>query len=211
MEWGRRRAVVGLHVLREGREIPPGFIAWIVLVLGAFLGTCVVPSRSMSSVLNTLTPMLELYVRLRERRQRATTLPHFRKLRPESLKVQGMGLQLCGLQVWCWLVSTILWLVLVERQLDLLSLTARLRVVCSGGGTIVFVVLWWYLVEVGGVVELCSEEVVCQSCYLVRGLRYIEVRGIMDQLLGSSHVTHVWRFACEACGLGRCLPVWPVA
>ncbi|MQM23336.1 hypothetical protein Taro_056400 [Colocasia esculenta] len=38
-----------------------------------------------------------------------------------------MGLQLCGLQVWCWLVSTVLWLVLVERQLDLSSLTARLR------------------------------------------------------------------------------------
>ncbi|MQM09834.1 hypothetical protein Taro_042713 [Colocasia esculenta] len=29
-----------------------------------------------------------------------------------------MGLQQCGLQVWCWLVSTILWLVFVERQLD---------------------------------------------------------------------------------------------
>ncbi|MQM15043.1 hypothetical protein Taro_047979 [Colocasia esculenta] len=30
-------------------------------------------------------------------------------------------------KVWCWLVSTVLWLVLVERQLDLSSLTARLR------------------------------------------------------------------------------------
>ncbi|MQL70747.1 hypothetical protein Taro_003064 [Colocasia esculenta] len=40
-----------------------------------------------------------------------------------------MGQQLCGLQVWCWLVSTILWLycVLVEWQLDLSSVTARLR------------------------------------------------------------------------------------
>ncbi|MQL80139.1 hypothetical protein Taro_012585 [Colocasia esculenta] len=38
-----------------------------------------------------------------------------------------MGLQLCGLQVWCWLVSTVLWLVLVERQLNLSSVTARLR------------------------------------------------------------------------------------
>ncbi|MQL68813.1 hypothetical protein Taro_001079 [Colocasia esculenta] len=51
------------------------------------------------------------------------------ELRPESLKVQGTGLQLCGLQVWCWLVSTILWLycVVVERQLDLSFWTARLR------------------------------------------------------------------------------------
>ncbi|MQM04651.1 hypothetical protein Taro_037455 [Colocasia esculenta] len=38
--------------------------------------------------------------------------------------------------VWCWLVSTILWLVLVKRQLDLSSVTVRLRgsscVVLSG-------------------------------------------------------------------------------
>ncbi|MQL99062.1 hypothetical protein Taro_031780 [Colocasia esculenta] len=45
-----------------------------------------------------------------------------------------MGLQLCGLQVWCWLVSTILWpyCVVVERQLDLSSMTARLRVIRNG-------------------------------------------------------------------------------
>ncbi|MQM13332.1 hypothetical protein Taro_046256, partial [Colocasia esculenta] len=61
-----------------------------------------------------------------------------RELGPESLKVPGMGLQLCGLQVWCWLVSTVLWLycVVVERQLDLSSVTTRLRgsscVVLSG-------------------------------------------------------------------------------
>ncbi|MQM19528.1 hypothetical protein Taro_052532 [Colocasia esculenta] len=30
-------------------------------------GTCAVPSRSVSSVLDTLTPLFELYVRLRER------------------------------------------------------------------------------------------------------------------------------------------------
>ncbi|MQL91740.1 hypothetical protein Taro_024356 [Colocasia esculenta] len=39
-------------------------------------------------------------------------------------------------KVWCWLVSTVPWLVLVERQLDLSSVTARLRgsscVVLSG-------------------------------------------------------------------------------
>ncbi|MQM16025.1 hypothetical protein Taro_048978 [Colocasia esculenta] len=30
MERGRRRVVLRLHVLREGREIPPSFVAWIV-------------------------------------------------------------------------------------------------------------------------------------------------------------------------------------
>ncbi|MQL87081.1 hypothetical protein Taro_019611 [Colocasia esculenta] len=29
-------------------------------------------------------------------------VPHFRELGPESLKVPGMGLQLCGLQVGYW-------------------------------------------------------------------------------------------------------------
>ncbi|MQL76334.1 hypothetical protein Taro_008724 [Colocasia esculenta] len=40
-----------------------------------------------------------------------------------------MGLQLCGLQMWCWLGSTVRWLYceLVERQLDISSLTTRLR------------------------------------------------------------------------------------
>ncbi|MQL81993.1 hypothetical protein Taro_014461 [Colocasia esculenta] len=80
-----------------------------------------------------------------------------------------MDLQLCGLQVWCWLVSTVLWLVLVERQLDLSSVTARLRGLIGCGLTRCGVpgrrhncteTLWWYLVVVGGVVELCSVEVV---------------------------------------------------
>ncbi|MQM21156.1 hypothetical protein Taro_054190, partial [Colocasia esculenta] len=53
----------------------------------------------------------------------------------------------CDLQVWCWLVSTVLWIVVVERQLDLSSVTARLRVmvlpivVCRGGGTVPVVVV----------------------------------------------------------------------
>ncbi|MQM08362.1 hypothetical protein Taro_041214, partial [Colocasia esculenta] len=50
-----------------------------------------------------------------------------RELGPESLKVTGMGLRQCGPQGWCWLVSTVCWLVLVERQLDLTSVVARLR------------------------------------------------------------------------------------
>ncbi|MQL98911.1 hypothetical protein Taro_031627 [Colocasia esculenta] len=41
--------------------------------------------------------------------------------------VSGMGLRQCGLQEWCWLVSTVSWLVLVERQLDLSFEVARLR------------------------------------------------------------------------------------
>ncbi|MQL85737.1 hypothetical protein Taro_018264 [Colocasia esculenta] len=57
---------------------------------------------------------------------------------------------------------------------------------CLVGGTVV-------LRLCGGVeVELCSVEVVCQSYYLVHGFRHIEVRGIMDQVLGSSPVTYVF-------------------
>ncbi|MQM17067.1 hypothetical protein Taro_050033, partial [Colocasia esculenta] len=100
------------------------------------------------------------------------------ELGPESLKVLGMGLQLCGLQVWCWLVSIVLWLVLVEQQLELSSLTARLR-----GGTVV-------LRFCGGIeVELCSVEV---SCYPVCGFRHIVVWSIMNQLLVSNPVTQVF-------------------
>ncbi|MQL76975.1 hypothetical protein Taro_009377 [Colocasia esculenta] len=84
------------------------------------------------------------------------------ELGTKSLMVPGMGLQLCGLQVWCWLVSTILWLVLVERQLDLSSVTARLGavVVCPGGDTVLVVVLLWYLVEVGLAVYVVCRGVV---------------------------------------------------
>ncbi|MQL93216.1 hypothetical protein Taro_025859 [Colocasia esculenta] len=46
--------------------------------------------------------------------------------RPESLKVSGLGLQLCSLQEWCWFVSTVLDLVEVEWQLDLSSVAMRL-------------------------------------------------------------------------------------
>ncbi|MQL70249.1 hypothetical protein Taro_002567, partial [Colocasia esculenta] len=105
--------------------------------------------RGLVVFLDTLTLVLEL------------------ELGPESLKVSGMNLQLCGLQTWCWLVSTVPWLVVVERQLDLSSVTARLRgsscAVLSGCGLTRCGVprrrhscveaLWWYLV----VVELSSE------------------------------------------------------
>ncbi|MQL84351.1 hypothetical protein Taro_016855 [Colocasia esculenta] len=55
-------------------------------LLGFRRDLSVVPSRSVSSVLDTLTPEFELYVRLRERRQ---------VLRPKTLEVPGMDLQLC--------------------------------------------------------------------------------------------------------------------
>ncbi|MQL70563.1 hypothetical protein Taro_002867 [Colocasia esculenta] len=49
--------------------------------------------------LDTLTPEFELYVRLRERRQWGSDFPEFvllsLVLRPETLEVPGMGLQLC--------------------------------------------------------------------------------------------------------------------
>ncbi|MQL86735.1 hypothetical protein Taro_019269 [Colocasia esculenta] len=118
--------------------------ARVFVVLGVCPGTLYIVEVCVV-FLDTLTHVFELYVWLRERWQRGSDL----ELRPESLEVPGMGLQLCGLQVWCWLVSTVLWFVLVERQLDLSSVTARLR-----GGTVVLRLCG------GGVVELCSVEVV---------------------------------------------------
>ncbi|MQL97951.1 hypothetical protein Taro_030650 [Colocasia esculenta] len=38
-----------------------------------------------------------------------------------------MGMWQCGPQEWCWLVSTVSWLVLVERQLDLSFVAVRVR------------------------------------------------------------------------------------
>ncbi|MQM14473.1 hypothetical protein Taro_047405 [Colocasia esculenta] len=54
-------------------------------------------------------------------------VPHFRELGQESLKVSGLGLQLCSLQVWCWFVSTVFDLVELKRQLDLSAVAASLR------------------------------------------------------------------------------------
>ncbi|MQL96969.1 hypothetical protein Taro_029648 [Colocasia esculenta] len=73
--------------------------ARVSVVLGVCPGTCVVPSRSVLSVLDTLTSVFELYVRLRERRQWDNDFPEliFTRLvlRPETLEVPGMDLQLC--------------------------------------------------------------------------------------------------------------------
>ncbi|MQM05681.1 hypothetical protein Taro_038495, partial [Colocasia esculenta] len=113
-ERGKRRVIIVLHVLHEA------------LVSGALAPVALEEHVVQVTYWSPASPVFPV--------------PHFRELRPESLKVPGMGLQLCGLQVWYWLVSTILWLycVVVERQLDLLSVTARLRG------------FWlWYLVEVG--------------------------------------------------------------
>ncbi|MQL81775.1 hypothetical protein Taro_014228 [Colocasia esculenta] len=115
-----------------------GFVRARHVVLRACPGTecttevCVV-------FLDTLTPVLELYVQLREKWQRGSDL----ELGPESLKVLGMGLQLCGLQVWCSLVSTAGWLTL-DSLVEVLPVG-----VCLRGGIVVVVVPWWYLVVVG--------------------------------------------------------------
>ncbi|MQL93397.1 hypothetical protein Taro_026041 [Colocasia esculenta] len=64
------------------------------LVLRVCPNTCLVPSRSVSSDLDTLTPVFELYVRLRERRQRAATC--------ESVMLVGLHCSLacaCGATV----------------------------------------------------------------------------------------------------------------
>ncbi|MQM22762.1 hypothetical protein Taro_055820, partial [Colocasia esculenta] len=258
-EWGKHRAfvlfaessVVVRRLFRNTSAVKYSRFyvsqARVFVVLGVCPGTCVVPSRSMSSVLDTLTPMFELYIRLRERRQRAVTCVCGCAVTCSALVVEGVVLvglhsslacacgatvgpfvhdceterfchggvpcaatvmfvvsmvvpcggvevELCSMEVvlsdlplaimypgkgsfllycdfgprqwvacetWslgsglsvrleikvaCWLVSTLLWLVLVERQLDLSSVTARLRVValpvevCPGVGTVVVVV-----------------------------------------------------------------------
>ncbi|MQL69207.1 hypothetical protein Taro_001490 [Colocasia esculenta] len=58
-------------------------------------------------------------------------VPHFRELRPESLKVTGMGLRgvtcRCGGLVWWFGWSPQFLFGLVERQLDLSFVAARLR------------------------------------------------------------------------------------
>ncbi|MQL96955.1 hypothetical protein Taro_029638, partial [Colocasia esculenta] len=53
------------------------------------------------------------------------------ELGPESLKVLVMDLWLCSPQEWCWLVSTVSWLHVVEQQLNLSSMATRLRVTCE--------------------------------------------------------------------------------
>ncbi|MQL68805.1 hypothetical protein Taro_001107 [Colocasia esculenta] len=70
----------------------------------------------MSSDVDTLTPLLELYIRLRERRHALVVggtdtssrhwspaspfpVPHSSEPRPGSLEVSGMGLRPCGPQV----------------------------------------------------------------------------------------------------------------
>ncbi|MQM10997.1 hypothetical protein Taro_043894, partial [Colocasia esculenta] len=156
--------------------------ARVFVVLGVYLGTCVVPPRSMSSVLDTLTPVFELYVRLRERRQWDNDL----ELRPESLKVPGMGLQVVGPFVRdcetesgllvvvlpaevCPGVGTVV-VVVGERRLTGCGLT---HVVCPVVGTVVsgfcpwWRALWWHWFGCGfrGGVEV--EVLWCELSLLV--------------------------------------------
>ncbi|MQM13288.1 hypothetical protein Taro_046214 [Colocasia esculenta] len=66
-------SVVARHLFRNASLVgyPRFFVseARVFVVLGVCPGTCVVPLRSVSSVLDTLTPVFELYVQLRERQQ----------------------------------------------------------------------------------------------------------------------------------------------
>ncbi|MQM02828.1 hypothetical protein Taro_035602, partial [Colocasia esculenta] len=79
--------------------------------------------------LDTLTPEFELYVRLRERRQWDNDFPEFVLVSlPETLEVPGMGLQLCVCRCGVGWSPQLFDFFLVERQLDLSSVTARLRV-----------------------------------------------------------------------------------
>ncbi|MQL89382.1 hypothetical protein Taro_021954 [Colocasia esculenta] len=88
--------------------------------------------------------VLEVFLACSHREDVAQSGGNTGELGPESLKVLGMGLQLCGLYVWCWLASTVLWLycVVVERQLDLSSMTWYLVVVgtCALRGKLCVVV-----------------------------------------------------------------------
>ncbi|MQL96892.1 hypothetical protein Taro_029571 [Colocasia esculenta] len=104
----------------------PRFFVSQAVSSGLCPGTCVVPSRSVSSDLDTLTFVFELHVRLRERRQ--WDMPHSREFRARISRGARHG----PVTVWSasggvWLVSTVVWLFHVERQLDLSSVAARLR------------------------------------------------------------------------------------
>ncbi|MQM19031.1 hypothetical protein Taro_052031, partial [Colocasia esculenta] len=77
---------------------------------------------------------------------------------------------LCGGLVG--LHSSLALLVVVERQLDLTSVAARLRV-CLVVAQVYLWFLWWYLMVVGGVAELCSVAVMrfaSEACSLGNGL-----------------------------------------
>ncbi|MQM12731.1 hypothetical protein Taro_045651 [Colocasia esculenta] len=96
--------VDGRRSWRQHRLTPvgcPRFFVSQVVSSGLCPGTCVVPSRSVSSDLDTLTLLLELHIRLRERRQwdsdssvraRRTFLDH-RPVQSHVIAVQGQYLQ----------------------------------------------------------------------------------------------------------------------
>ncbi|MQL89075.1 hypothetical protein Taro_021647, partial [Colocasia esculenta] len=139
IERGRRRAVDSFRVLLEVGY--PRFCvsqARVFVVLGACPDTCVVLSMSVSSVLDTLTPMFELYVWLRERRQRTTTCVELllRLIACSALVVGASSLFPSGgvvpfrlvLCPWSWLVSSGSLIVVLPVE------------VCLGVGTVVVVV-----------------------------------------------------------------------
>ncbi|MQM14395.1 hypothetical protein Taro_047325 [Colocasia esculenta] len=79
----------------------PRFFVSQAISSGLCPDTCVVPSRSVSSDLDTLTPVFELYVQLRERQYRQTvrarrTFHDRRPVQSRAVEVQGRYLQLCS-------------------------------------------------------------------------------------------------------------------
>ncbi|MQL81410.1 hypothetical protein Taro_013860 [Colocasia esculenta] len=172
VERGRRRTVDGLRVLREDPE--KGFGLGL-LPVKATDPSVTTRSRqadpSVSSILDTLTPVLELYIRLRERRQRVATC------------VVLVGLH-CSLACACGAVVGPF-----IRDCEIESCVKVLPVVACFVVALVWLwFLWWYLVVVG--VEV---EVVCPSYYLVCGFRHIVVWGYNGLALGQrSYYPCVW-------------------
>ncbi|MQL88044.1 hypothetical protein Taro_020600, partial [Colocasia esculenta] len=131
---------------------------------------------------DTLTPVFELYIRLRERRQRAVPCVcryvvliglHY-SLACACGAAVGPFIRDCETEMYGGtVVFVVLWWYLMEVGVVLIGLHCSLACACGVavgpfirdcetemyGGTVVFVVLWWYLMEVGGEVELCSVEV----------------------------------------------------
>ncbi|MQL90196.1 hypothetical protein Taro_022786 [Colocasia esculenta] len=86
----------------------PRFFVSQAVSSGLCPGTCVVPSRSVSSDLDTLTPVFEfaLVVGGTDTSSRhwspasPSPVPHSSEPRPGSLEVLGMGLRPCGSQLF---------------------------------------------------------------------------------------------------------------
>ncbi|MQL90034.1 hypothetical protein Taro_022621 [Colocasia esculenta] len=160
-ERGRRRVVIGLHVLHEAEyggpaPIPEYLSSRVPQVLcepgTLVLGVC---PDTMCTIevcvvfLDTLTPVFELYVRLRGDQAR---VPKGARHGPAAVWSPGVVLVslhyclacACGVAVGPFVRDC-----KTERLVEVLSV-----VVCPGGDTILVVVRLWYLVVVGVEVDL---------------------------------------------------------